>query len=123
MLSRHCLSTSGEAAASGGLRSSSLAATNSPFCADCDRALEACLAARYSATGATTPDGGGRKACGADDATSSPIGWSWCSTTRGMVIKSLDLAQTKPSPLPSAPNVGGFLQPSGGVHPPNPSLG
>jgi hypothetical protein len=26
-------------------------------------------------------------------------------------------------PLPGAPNVGGFLQPDGGMHTPNPSLG
>jgi hypothetical protein len=94
----HCLSMSGEAAASGGLWSSSLAATNGPFGAGYDRALEACSAACCDATHATTLDGGRREACGADDATSSPNGCSWCSTTRGIVIKSLDQAQTKPSP-------------------------
>jgi hypothetical protein len=83
---------------SGGLWSRSLAATNGPFGAGYDRALEACSAARCGATRATTLDGGWREACGVDDATSSLIRWSWCSTTRGIVIKSLDLAQTKPPP-------------------------
>jgi hypothetical protein len=98
MLAHHCLSTSGEAAASGGLWSSSLAATSGPFGAGCDWALEACSAACCGATRATTLDGGRREACGADDATSSPIGWSWCSTTHGIVDLSLDQAQTKLPP-------------------------
>jgi hypothetical protein len=55
--SRHCLSTSGEAARSGGLWSSSLAATNGPFGAGCVGALEACSAARCSAMRATALDG------------------------------------------------------------------
>jgi hypothetical protein len=88
----------GEAARSGGLRSSSLAATNSPFGAGCVESLEACSAACYGATRTTTLDGKRQETCGADDATSSPIGWSWCSTTRGIVVLSLDQALTKLAP-------------------------
>jgi hypothetical protein len=120
--SHHCLNASGEAAASDGLWSSSLAATNGPFGAGCDRALEAYSAACCDTTHTTTLNGGWREACGSDDATSSPIRWSWCLTTHGIEVLSLDRAQTK-LPLPGAPNVGGFLQPDGGVHLPNPSLG
>jgi hypothetical protein len=93
MSSHHYLSTSGEAAASGGLWSNSLAATYGPFGAGGVRALETCSAACCGTTRATTLDGGRREAGGADDATSSPIRWSWCSTTRGIVVLSLDQAQ------------------------------
>jgi hypothetical protein len=74
--SRHCLCVSGEAAMPGGLWSSSLAATSSPFGTGYDRATEACSAARCGTTRATTLVGGRREACGVDDATSSPIRWS-----------------------------------------------
>jgi hypothetical protein len=83
---------------SGGLRSSSLAATNGPFGVGCDRAMEACPAACCGTMRAATLDGGQREACGADDATFSPAGWSSCTTTRGIVLLSLDQALTKPSP-------------------------
>jgi hypothetical protein len=98
MSSRHVLSTSGEAAGFGMLWSSSLAATNGPFCAGCVEALEAYSAAHCSATRATTLDGRWREACGADDATSSPIGWSWCSTTRGIVITCLQSSANQTIP-------------------------
>jgi hypothetical protein len=76
MSSHHCLYTSGEATAPGGLQSSSLAAASGPFGTGCDRAMEACSVARCGATHAATLEGGQREACGIDDATSSTIRWS-----------------------------------------------
>jgi hypothetical protein len=72
MSSRHCLCVSGEAAAPGGLQSSSLATANGPFGTGYDRATEACSAACCGAARAAALDVGRREACGVDDATSLP---------------------------------------------------
>ena len=88
MSSRHCLITSGEAARSGGLRSSSLAAAIGSLGAACAGALGACSAACCCAPWAAALGVGRREACGAGVAAPSPIGWSWNSTIRAMEMPS-----------------------------------
>jgi len=121
MSSRHCPITSGEAARSGGLRSSSLAAAIGSLGAACAGALGACSAARCCAPCSAALGVGRREACGAGVAASSPIGWSWDSTIRAMEMPSGRSSGNQASPLPNAPNVvDGKPQPGGGLHPPNP---
>ena len=96
MSSRHCLRASGEAAASGGLRSNSLAAASAPPLAACEGALDgrpdSCRrAARAAAnggcsTGTVAPGAGTREACGVEDATPSVIS---TSSTRTMGTKRM----------------------------------
>ena len=105
MSSRHCLITSGETASSGGLRSSSLAAANGSLGATCAGALGACSAARCYAPWAAALGVGRREACGAGVAASSPIGWTWNSTIRAMVMPNGRSSGNQASPLPGAPNV------------------
>ena len=89
---------SDQAAAAGGLRSNSLAATSAPPLTACEGALDgrpdSCRRAARAAAdggcsmGTVTPGAGWREACGADDATPSVIStsssWWECSTTRTM---------------------------------------
>ena len=86
MSSRHCLRTSGEAAAARGLRSNSLAAASAPLLAACEGAFDGRPDSRWHATGAAAiggcstdtvaPGAGRREARGADDATPSVISTS-----------------------------------------------
>ena len=121
MSSRHCLITSGEAARSGGLRSSSLAASNGSLGATCAGALGVCSAALYCAPWAAALGVGRREACGAGVAASSLIGWSWDSTIRAMEMPSGRSSGNQASPyLARQMSWCRKLQPGGGMRPPNP---
>jgi hypothetical protein len=96
--SRHCLCASGDAASPGGLRSNSLAAMRGSLGGRTDWATEARSAAHGGAGRGATLEAGWREACGAVDATSSPIRRSWWPFSCAIEVVKVDRAQSKSKP-------------------------
>jgi hypothetical protein len=121
--SHYCFMAPGEAVELEGWRNNSLAADSAPSAAL--DSLDVCAGVCCRAECTTAAPGAGRLvARGLEEAASSStrkssVKESWCTTMWTMASSRTTSENLKPSPLPSAPNVGeGILRPGGGVHPP-----